>query len=115
MHDTLDKKYYRIGDVAELLQLPQSTIRYWEKEFSALRPKRNQGGTRLYTPTDIEQLRIIRFLIKDKGLTIEGAREHLRGNRHDIERKTAVIARLKAVRRRLTDLRDALDARQRNR
>ncbi|MCM1066078.1 MAG: MerR family transcriptional regulator [Muribaculaceae bacterium] len=111
--DQLSKKFYRIGDVAELLQLPQSTIRFWEKEFSELRPRRNAGGTRLYTPSDIEQLRIIRFLIKDKGLTLEGAREHLRRNRRDLERKHEVVRRLKDVRRLLTDLIEALDQRQR--
>ncbi len=109
----LSKKYYRIGDVAELLRLPQSTIRFWEKEFSELRPRRNAGGTRMYTPADIEQLRIIRFLIKDKGLTLEGTREHLRRNRRDIERKHEVVKRLKDIRRRLSDILDALDARQR--
>lgn len=113
MRDSLEKKYYRIGDVAEMLGLPQSTIRFWEKEFSELRPKRNDGGRRLYTPNDIEQLKIVRFLIKDKGLTLDGAREHLRKNRHDLERKTAVIARLKSIRRELTSILDALDARQR--
>lgn len=111
--DELSKKYYRIGDVAEILRLPQSTIRFWEKEFSELRPKRNAGGTRLYTPSDIEQLRIIRFLIKDKGLTLEGAREHLRRNKRDLDRKHAVLERLKGIRRKLTDMLEALDERQR--
>ncbi len=111
--EELTKKFYKIGDVAELLQLPQSTIRFWEKEFSELRPRRNSGGSRQYTPADIEQLRIIRFLIRDKGLTIDGAREHLRRNRRDLERKHEVVKRLKDIRRRLTDLLDALDNRQR--
>ncbi len=111
MADDLTKKYYRIGDVAEILDLPQSTIRFWEKEFSELRPRRNAGGTRMYTPNDIEQLRIIRFLIKDKGLTLDGAREHLRRNRRDLDRKHEVINRLKAIRRELTDLLEALDQR----
>lgn len=110
--DELTKRFYRIGDVAELLDLPQSTIRFWEKEFSALRPRRNAGGRRLYTPADVEQLRIIRFLIKDKGLTIEGAREHLRHNRRDLERKHAVIERLQGIRTRLQHLLDAFDERQ---
>ncbi len=105
--DQLSKKFYRIGDVAILLGLPQSTLRFWEKEFSELRPRRNAGGTRLYTPNDIEQLRIIRFL------TLEGAREHLRRNRRDIERKHQVIDRLQDIRRRLSLLLDALDNRQR--
>ncbi len=111
----LTKKYYRIGDVAEILGLPQSTIRFWEREFTELRPKRNAGGTRMYTPSDIEQLRIIRFLIKDKGLTLDGAREHLRRNRRDLDRKHEVVRRLKDIRRRLTDMLDALDQRQRER
>lgn len=111
----LTKKYYRIGDVAEILGLPQSTIRFWEREFTELRPKRNVGGTRMYTPSDIEQLRIIRFLIKDKGLTLDGAREHLRRNRRDLDRKHEVVRRLKDIRRRLTDMLDALDQRQRER
>ena len=111
--DELDKKYYRIADVSAILGLPASTLRFWEKEFGSLHPKRNAGGQRLYTPSDIEKLRVIRFLIKDKGLTIEGAREHLRRNRADLERKHEVIKRLQSMRRRLTDLLDALDQRQR--
>lgn len=113
MSDELTKKFYRISDVSELLNLPQSTIRFWEKEFSELRPRRSGGGTRYYTPNDIEILKIIKFLIKDKRLTIEGAREHLRRNRADMERKHLVVERLQSIRRRLTDLLDALDQRQR--
>lgn len=113
MSDELTKKFYRISDVSELLNLPQSTIRFWEKEFSELRPRRSGGGTRYYTPNDIEILKIIRFLIKDKRLTIEGAREHLRRNRADMERKHLVVERLQSIRSRLTDLLDALDQRQR--
>ena len=111
--EQLTKKFYRIGDVSELLGLPQSTIRFWAKEFSELRPRRNGGGTRMYTPSDIEQLRIIKFLIKDKGLTLEGAREHLRRNRRDLDRKHEVVRRLKDIRRQLTAMLEALDQRQR--
>ena len=111
--EQLTKKFYRIGDVSELLGLTQSTIRFWEKEFSELRPRRNGGGTRMYTPSDIEQLRIIKFLIKDKGLTLEGAREHLRRNRRDLDRKHEVVRRLKDIRRQLTAMLEALDQRQR--
>lgn len=113
MADELSKKYYRIGDVAELLNLPQSTLRFWESEFSELRPKRTKKGTRLYTPNDIDILRVIRFLVKDKGLTLEGAKEHLRKNRHAVDKRHEVISRLKDVRNRLTELIEALDARQR--
>ena len=67
----------------------------------------------MYTPSDIEQLRIIKFLIKDKGLTLEGAREHLRRNRRDLDSKHEVVRRLKDIRRQLTAMLEALDQRQR--
>lgn len=111
MSEELSKKYYSIGDVSVLLNLPQSTIRFWEKQFAELQPKRSGGGTRKYTPKDIEQLKIIRFLIKDKCLTIDGAREHLKHNRQDLEQKYDVIRRLKGIRRQLNDILNALDQR----
>lgn len=113
MPDELTKKFYRIRDVSELLGLPQSTLRFWEKEFTELKPRRNGGGTRYYTPADIEQLRIIKFLVKEKGLTLDGAREHLRHNRADLERKHIVLGRLREIRSRISDLLAALDQRQR--
>lgn len=111
MSTDFSKLYYRIGDVAELLGLPQSTIRYWEKEFGSLRPRRNTGGTRYFSPNDIELLRLIKFLLYDKGLTIEGAREHLRHNRDDVEKKHQVIRRLQVIRRRLVSMLDTFDKR----
>ena len=114
MKEEYTKKFYRIGDVALITGLPQSTIRFWEKEFSELRPKRNAGVTRYYTPGDIEQLNIIKFLIRDKGLTLEGAREHLRRNRRDLDRKHQIVQRLRTIRKALTEMLEALDQRQRN-
>lgn len=109
--EELTKKYYKIKDVADLLELPPSTLRYWESEFSELRPKRNEGKVRLYTPNDIELLRVIKFLVKDKQLTIEGAREHLRKNRRAISKTQDVIDRLQSIRQQLTSLLEALDNR----
>ncbi len=111
--DQLDKKYYRIADVAELLGLPASTLRFWEQEFGTLRSFSDTGGTELYTPNDIEQLRVIKFLIKDKGLTIEGAREHLRSTRKNVDRIHNTLERLYDIRRKLTGMIEALDSRQR--
>lgn len=112
MEHELTKKFYRISDVAELLNLPQSTLRYWECEFSELRPRRNEGNKRLYTATDIELLELIRFLLRDKGLTIEGAREHLKRNRAAMSRTNIAVKRLQQVRTRLVDIIEALDKRQ---
>lgn len=113
MADELTKRYYKIGDVAELLDLPQSTLRFWETEFHELRPRRSEKGVRRYTPADIDVLRVIKFLIKDKGLTIEGAREHLKRNRHAVDKRHQTIQRLKEIRQSLTDLLTALDERNR--
>lgn len=113
MADELSKQYYKIGDVSELLELTQSTIRFWEREFSELSPRRSERGVRRYTPSDIEVLRVIKFLIKDKGLTIEGAREHLRRNRYAVDKRHQTIQRLQEIRRSLTDLLDALEKRGR--
>ena len=107
----LDKNFYRIGDVAELLDLPQSTLRFWENNIPEVRPRRTQGGSRMYSPADIERLRIIKFLIKDKGLKVDAAREHLRKNRRAVEKTHEVIMRLQEVRRRLDSLLYALDYR----
>lgn len=112
MSEEFSKLFYRIGDASELLDLPSSTLRYWEKEFSELRPRRNAGGLRLYSANDMELLRLIRFLLYDKGLTIDGAKEHLKHNRADIERKHMVVERLRAMRRQLTTLLDAIDTRK---
>lgn len=107
----LTKKYYRIADVAEMLDLPQSTIRFWETEFSELRPKRNSKRTRLYTPSDIELLQLIKFLLKERGLKIEAARNYIRKNRADLDRRHRVITRLRAVRAQLLTLLDSIDER----
>ena len=66
--EDLSKRYYRIGDVASILNIPTSTLRFWEKEFTIIKPVRNQKNTRLYTPKDIETIKMIHFLVKEKGL-----------------------------------------------
>lgn len=111
MSDSLNKLFYRIGDVAELLQLPASTLRFWESSIPELKPRRTIGGARMYSPADVERLQIIRYLIKDKGLKLEAAREHFRSNRQAVERTYKVVERLKTMRRKLTDLSAALDHR----
>lgn len=103
-----DKKYYRIGDVADMLSLPISTLRFWEKQFDIAVPHRTAKGTRLYTPANIESLRIIKFLLHDKGLKIEAAKEELRVNRRGIARKAQAIEDLRRVRDSLQQLVDSL-------
>ena len=74
------KNYYTIGEVAKMFKLSVSNIRFWEKEFDVLRPKKNRKGDRFFTPQDIEHLKIIYHLVKEKGYTIEGARKKDQAN-----------------------------------
>ncbi len=110
--NTLDKKYYKIRDVAEMIGVPCSTLRFWEKEFSDLRPKRNDGGTRFYTPRDVEIVRMIHYLVKEKGLKIDAARDQLHRNRSGVEKRHETIRRLQEIRGRLISILKALDSRR---
>ncbi|MBD5172451.1 MAG: MerR family transcriptional regulator [Bacteroidales bacterium] len=100
----LDKKYYKIKDVAELLNVPQSTLRYWETEFPECAPRRSATNIRYYTPENIETLRIISYLIKVKGLRIDAAKEQLRNNRKNISRRTEILKVLEDTRSELEEI-----------
>lgn len=92
------KVYYSIGEVSELLSISQSTLRYWEKELPSVNPRKSQGGTRKYTVSDIEELRMIYRLVKEEGHTIEGVKRLLRRKRPAEMGRQSVIERLKSVR-----------------
>lgn len=109
---TYDKLYYKISDVADIIGEPQSTLRFWEREFTTLRPKRSERGTRLYTPKDIEKLRLIRYLIKDKGLKIEAAKLAIRNDQAATIRRFNAVSKLRNIRQSLVELLGALDARR---
>lgn len=96
--EDLTKKYYKIKDAAELIGMPQSTLRYWEKEFNQLKPKRSVHNQRYFTPEDIKTLRIIKYLIKDKGLKIEAAKEYLKNNKKNISKRIEILDNLIKVR-----------------
>ena len=72
--EEFNKNYYKIKEVAEMLDVPQSTLRFWEKEFPIIKPTRSRSNIRYYKPADIETLRIIHYLIKTKGLKIDAAK-----------------------------------------
>lgn len=110
--EDLDKKYYRIRDVAEFLGVSPVTVRYWEREFDCLRPSRSSGGVRYYTPADIETLRIIHYLLKTRGLKIESAREQMRVNRKNISNRLKAIDALLEVRGELDTMLKGLSKRR---
>lgn len=111
MNQDLDKKYYRIREVASLVELPASTLRFWESQFTIIKPRRNAHGIRLYTPEDVEVIRMIRYLVKEKGLKIDAAQEQIRRNKSNVDRRLDAVTRLKDVRARLSDLLHALSSR----
>ncbi len=106
--EELTKRFYRIGDVAEILNIPASTLRYWEKEFTIIKPARNAKGIRLYTPKDIETIKMIYYLVKEKGLKLDAAQAMIRRNRDGVSKRFEVVERLKKVRDQLKDFNKAL-------
>lgn len=112
MYRDLDKKFYRIREVADLVELPASTLRFWESQFTVIKPTRSPKGTRMYTPDDVEVIRLIKYLVKDKGLKLDAALEQIRVNRENISRRHQAIRRLEDIQRRLKDLLHALSSRR---
>ncbi len=91
-----------------MLGISQPTLRFWETQFPSVRPERNAAGTRFYTPQVIEAIRMVNYLVRDKGLRIEAAQEELKINREGISRRAEAVAGLVSVRDRLKDLLDSL-------
>lgn len=109
MEHDLDKKYYKISEVAEIVGLPCSTLRFWESRFTIIKPKRNSGGTRFYTPSDVEKIRMIYYLVKEKGLKLEAAENQIRHNHSGVNRRFEAVERLKSIRAGLVSLLKAFD------
>lgn len=103
------KLYYNIREVAEMVNLPEHTLRFWEKEFSGLKPKKTSGGTRQYTRQDIELVRLIHHLVKDQGLTIKAARERLKTSKKQVVDHQEIVARLRSIRAELMLMKSKLD------
>lgn len=110
--ETLAKKFYKISEVAEIIGLPASTLRFWEKNFTIIKPKRNNHGTRFYTPSDIEKIRHVAFLVKEKGLKIEAAEQQIKHNHKGVSQKVEAIENLKKIRLKLKTMLDALNSRR---
>lgn len=106
---TKEKMYYRIGEVARMFNVNPSLIRFWEKEFDIIQPKKNKRGVRLFTRQDIENFQLIYHLIKERGYTIKGAREKLSQNPRDAFNKAEVVKSLKKIRSFLESLKSSLD------
>lgn len=113
---SIEKQFWTIGEVAQDLGVNTSLIRYWEKEFGTIRPKRTGRGDRSYTRKDIDLLKRIQHLVKEKGFTLQGAREQLKKGNVEEEaapnRQEELVTRLSRVRDRLMSLRDGAETDQ---
>lgn len=94
----IEKKYYTIGEVAEMFNVATSLIRFWETEFESIKPKKNRKGNRQFTKEDIDNVRIIYHLVKEKGYTLQGAKDLIKGNPGAIKDKLDVISSLRKIR-----------------
>ncbi len=104
------KIYHSISEVAKMLNVNESLLRFWEKEFPQLSPKKAGRGIRQYREEDIKTARLIYHLVKEQGLTLSGARQRLKDRKEETLRNFELAERLKKVRKELTDMRDALNA-----
>jgi len=104
----IEKKYFTIGEVADELGVATSLIRFWEGEFDIIRPKKNRKGNRQFTTEDIKNVRLIYYLVKEKGYTLQGAREFIKNDVEAASNKIDLIESLKKVRSFLEQIRNEL-------
>jgi Predicted transcriptional regulators len=102
----VEKLYYSIGEVAEMLEVPVSTIRFWENEFDILKPMKNKKGNRLFTQADIKNLKILHHLVKEEGMTLSGAKKKLSEKWDETEYKYEINESLQNIKSMLLDIRD---------
>jgi DNA-binding transcriptional MerR regulator len=102
------KLFYSIGETAKMFKVNVSLIRFWEKEFEILKPKKNKKGNRLFTGKDIDNLHVIYHLVKERGFTLEGAKKKIKENKKDTIDTVKVITHLKNIKKFLLDLKKEL-------
>ncbi len=104
------KKYYKIGEVSKMLHVPASTLRFWETEFKQLKPMKNKKGDRIYSLKDIELLKEIHYLTREKGIKIAKASRKVSGNNADQNPKAALVKKLRELKDKLQVFKQALEA-----
>ena len=103
-----EKRYYSIGEVAKAFDVNASLLRFWEKEFDIIKPKKNAKGDRKFTPDDIKNLQLIFHLVKERGFTLEGAKIHLKENQKKTLDKFEIVRKLEAIKSQLINLKNQL-------
>lgn len=105
----IEKLYYSIGEVAEMFNVNTSLIRFWEKEFDIIKPKKNKKGNRLFTQQDVDHFHIIYHLVKERGMTLKGAQKMIRNNKKEAQQTFEVVKSLQQIRGMLMEVKDNLD------
>ncbi len=105
-----ERLYFSIGEVAQMFGVNESTLRFWEKEFNIIRPRKTEKGTRCYRQEDIDAVRLVYHLVKERGMTLAGARQKLRDNKETTIRQEDIVNRLKQIKEELLAMKSALDA-----
>ena len=109
MHIKLpEKRYFKIGEVAKAFDVNASLLRFWENEFDVIRPKKNAKGNRLFTQEDIKNLQLIYHLVKEKGFTLEGAKNKLKEKPEEIASNHEIIIRLDKIKNELLQIKNQL-------
>ncbi len=104
-----EKLFYSIGEVAEMFDVNTSLIRFWEKEFDVITPSKNKKGNRLFTKKDIENFKLIFHFVKEKGYTLQGAKDKLKGGNKEADQvKVEVIDKLKDIKEQLLKIKNSL-------
>ncbi|WP_417886468.1 MerR family transcriptional regulator [Zunongwangia sp.] len=103
-----NKRYYSIGEVAKAFKVNASLIRFWEKEFDVIKPKKNAKGNRKFTPEDIKNLELIYHLVKERGFTLEGAKTHLKEEKQKTLSNYDIVRKLEGVKKSLLNLKNQL-------
>jgi DNA-binding transcriptional MerR regulator len=104
----MEKLFYSISEVAEMFKVNQSNLRFWEKEFTQLKPKRNAKGTRFYSNEDIQTIKQIIYLVNEQKLTLDGAKRKLSQKKDATAKQQEVVERLKKIKQDLLGISDAL-------
>ena len=106
--DLPEKRYYGIGEVARAFGVNTSLIRFWEKEFDVLKPKKNAKGNRKFTPEDIKNLKFIYHLVKERGFTLEGAKTHLKEEKKEALSNFEIVSKLEDIKNQLIKIKQHL-------
>ena len=106
------KLFYKMSEVSKLLDVAPSLLRFWEKEFDIISPRKTEKGTRFYKKEDIDAVRLVYHLVKERGLTLAGAKQKLKDNKETVIQQEEIVTRLKQIKEELLDLKAAFDALQ---